>query len=599
MFFASSPSPRYSQGNTLEDQPNIVTTVSTNTEESSKVENVETSLDDTTQNNDGSKDADGGAAEDQSQSSKEDSKTTASTRTTHKRNSPTLDAMTMSGSGTSSPTQMSEANRTIADSENQHHDEQDEDAANDDTNADDDGKASWESGVSNLSASSFITVKFLVSNNMAGSIIGRAGETINELQLQSSSRIKLGQSGDYYPGTSERACLVHGSLDNVKKAATLLLQKLYDLQLQQIETQLGRQSLHENTKEGDDDGEDDGEDDGDNNATKDESAANVDEQEETPPTSISFSVRLLIPSASCGMLIGRSGTNIKKIKETSQVASIRLASKADGNSNMHFSSESMAITATSERILTITGNELNSCLSCAFLILDGFARHPDICRYANNTTSYSKIPSTYHTHYNPNQMGYPVRTSSGGSIPSMSQHRGGRSNSYIPVHHSQNSSNRMQSSDSFIPGTDGRRNQQQMYQNVPHVNAPLTQVPAGAQPPHMYNAVPGTSRQRQNAAATQDIQKPLYSETLSISDSMIGAILGKRGQTLNYLQNKSGTKIKISQRGDYIPGTNNRIVTVSGPNSQSVATAKNLIHQQLARNSQDRTVSNALPQDGS
>ena len=73
---------------------------------------------------------------------------------------------------------------------------------------------------------------------------------------------------------------------------------------------------------------------------------------------------------------------------------------------------------------------------------------------------------------------------------------------------------------------------------------------------------------------------------------MVGAILGKRGQTLIDLESQSGTKIKISQRGQFIPGTNNRIVTISGPNDDSITLAKSLIRQQLARSAQqDRIIS--------
>ena len=575
------------QSSTSKNQTEIDPAISMIADECQNVENVENESE--VKDDIVTEDADG-VGEYNSDCSKEESNTSAST--TLKRSSPTLDGMSSSGSGAYSPTQ-SVTNPSVTGNENQPNNEQDDDDDEDETNnTEDDGKASWESGTSNLSSSSFITVKLLVSNNMAGSIIGRAGETISDLQMQSSSRIKLGQSGDYYPGTSERTCLVHGHLENVKQATTLLLQKLYDLQLQQIETQLGRQTQNEDATDNDDIA-----------TNEDPLSSDVTDQEDNHPTNISFSVRLLIPSASCGMLIGRNGNNIKKMKETSQVTSIRLASKEpDSNTNTHFSSESMAIAATSERILTISGNELNACISCTFLILDGFARHPDICRYANNTTSYSKITSSFHASFNPNQMGYSMRSSSAGrSMPVMNQHRGGgRQTSYMNVHHAQNPQ-RMRSSDSFIPGNDGRRNQQQTYQNNHHLNSPLAQVPSRVQPHHMYGtSVPGNSRQRQNTAtSTQDIQNQMYTEKMSISDAMIGAILGKRGNTLNYLQNKSGTKIKISQRGEFVPGTNNRIVTISGPTNQNVSNAKNLIHQQLARNTQDRMGSSTITGDES
>ena len=51
---------------------------------------------------------------------------------------------------------------------------------------------------------------------------------------------------------------------------------------------------------------------------------------------------------------------------------------------------------------------------------------------------------------------------------------------------------------------------------------------------------------------------------MSIPDSLIGAILGRGGSTLNELQSSTNTRIRISQRGVYVPGTTNRVVTIQG-----------------------------------
>ncbi len=463
-----------------------------------------------------------------------------------------------SPTGETSNTTVSASSSNVTAPENYIHDDQDQqhDVKIDPSGAEDEeSKATWETGILDASASSFITIKLLVSNNMAGSIIGRSGETISELQEQSSARVKLGQTGDYYPGTSERACLVHGSLDNVKKAATLILSKLYDVQTQQVESQL--------------------------------QAVNSNDTTEDSSTNLSFSVRVLIPTASCGMLIGRNGTSIKKIKDTSCVNSIRLSSKEHSNANMHYSSESMAISATSERILTISGNELNSCISCVFLILEGFARHPDVCRYVNNTTSYSKVTSSYNDHYG---SGYHARSSSGG-VSSIPQNRGPRTGSaYISGHHPHNVQ-RMQRPAS----DDRRRHQQQTYRNTSGGGVKLANTPH-SQPSSPFTSSPSGSRLSQNI----DPQQQLQTVKISISDTMVGAILGKRGQTLIHLEDQSGTKIKISQRGEFIPGTQNRIVTISGPSSESIASAKSLIRQQLARNTHhDRIASTSTPENQS
>ena len=39
---------------------------------------------------------------------------------------------------------------------------------------------------------------------------------------------------------------------------------------------------------------------------------------------------------------------------------------------------------------------------------------------------------------------------------------------------------------------------------------------------------------------------------------MVGVMLGKGGSTVIDMQNITGARIQVSQRGEYVPGTNNR-----------------------------------------
>uniref|UniRef100_A0A7S1BMC0 K Homology domain-containing protein n=1 Tax=Corethron hystrix TaxID=216773 RepID=A0A7S1BMC0_9STRA len=73
------------------------------------------------------------------------------------------------------------------------------------------------------------TLKVLLSNNLAGSIIGRNGQSISDLQARSGCRIKLSQSGDTFPGTGERVCLIQGEgVNAVREAVALVLAKVRD-----------------------------------------------------------------------------------------------------------------------------------------------------------------------------------------------------------------------------------------------------------------------------------------------------------------------------------------------------------------------------------
>lgn len=68
--------------------------------------------------------------------------------------------------------------------------------------------------------------------------------------------------------------------------------------------------------------------------------------------------------------------------------------------------------------------------------------------------------------------------------------------------------------------------------------------------------------------------------SFQVPENVIGLILGPHGRSIVDLQATSGTVIQASQKGVYAPGTQNRLVTITGPpvNVQWVA---NLIEQRV------------------
>ena len=472
-------------------------------------------------------------------------------------------------------------------------------------------------------------IKLLVSNNMAGSIIGRSGQTISELQAQSSTRIKLSQTGDYFPGTQDRVCLVQGQANDVKKATSLLLSRLYALQQQHYFQQVSSQQELQNP-----------------GAAPDHLLG--------VSTSFSFVVRILVPSPSCGMIIGKGGTNIKQMVDTTGVSSVRLSPKEGPDVNADSSGTSAALaSATSERVVTITGPDLNSCIMCIFMILDGMTSHPDICRYANMTTSYSRVMSVGHAYDAPgagatlagppgSQESLPRASGSGlwdsGFIqqphpdlgldlqgarsfdttpPSPSIHRSMSGPCTLPSGFAQSpssphfrpqesmppyspmlgghvdlSAGAYQPSPARIPRSQsnsylqfaGGRPSPLMGMNAPRL-APST---ASASAPDLLALqfqeslrMSDTHRSMMESAPFAPGAHPGFTVQVAIPDSLIGSILGRGGQTLNELQMQSNTRIRISQRGEYVPGTKNRIVTIRGPTAQSVTMAQFLMSQRM------------------
>eukprot|EP00536_Pseudo-nitzschia_multiseries_P014748 jgi/Psemu1/327650/estExt_fgenesh1_pg.C_7630003 len=457
------------------------------------------------------------------------------------------------------------------------------------------------------SAASFQSaIKLMVSNNVAGSIIGRAGQTISELQTQSSARIKLSQTGDYYPGTQDRVCLVQGQLGTVKHAVKLLLERFYMLQEQQHTQHLAWQPRKgTNTASGFD-----------------------------------FVVRLLVPSSSCGMIIGKGGANIKHMEETSGVSSVRLSPKEGIDQTAH---PSAAIgSGTQERVVTLTGPTLESCISCLYIVIECMSTNHEICRYTNMTTSYSRhvTPGTY----TPLQTGRPMHAVPAGTGEWDSQGPYGqfmikRSTSQPDLSHMSIDQRRSQSrvpSETF----SGSVSQQQIGQreatvqqqfNPPFIDfqqgynsdmAPMLgaqdRVQRSNNPiPQVYLLGSSTATQldhasMQSSSSAPDLLALQFQDTLRMStsqtgqsdyshfapqlpqpaqpgytaqvlvpDNLIGSILGRGGSTLNELQKHSNTRIRISQRGEYVPGTRNRIVTIRGQTAHSVNVAQFMMNQRM------------------
>eukprot|EP00977_Amphora_coffeiformis_P024174 scaffold15108_cov180-Amphora_coffeaeformis.AAC.50 len=437
-------------------------------------------------------------------------------------------------------------------------------------------------------------MKLLVSNNVAGSIIGRQGQTISELQTKSSTRIKLSQTGDYYPGTQDRVCLVQGEPANVKVALQLLLERTYMLQEHQHSQHVAWQ---------------------------------LQRQQDSETQAFDFVVRLLVPSSSCGMIIGKSGSNIKFLEETTGVTSVRLSPKESGEQGF---AAAAIVAATAERVLTVTGPGLESCVACLHQIVDGMTSHPDICRYTNMTTSYSRIMQ-------PETIGFPPGAPRPVlvSVPPISpRHVGGPPQiwdgmsgpSYGGPAHSSQIPRRVTSSPDIHglmlgqrqdPSVDRLAGYNQAMGMHGHFSpiAPIPVEPLNPSGPGMPRipSVEGIHPNMSHSSSAPDLLAYQLEHSMHLSshppspvgadylvpvqptcvgpnqfqaqvlipDSMIGSILGRGGRTLTDLQAMTGTRIRISQRGEFLPGTRDRIVTIRGPTGHSVWQCQMMMSQRI------------------
>ncbi|KAL4621599.1 hypothetical protein ACB092_06G240500 [Castanea dentata] len=71
------------------------------------------------------------------------------------------------------------------------------------------------------------------------------------------------------------------------------------------------------------------------------------------------------------------------------------------------------------------------------------------------------------------------------------------------------------------------------------------------------------------------------SVTIGVADGHIGLVVGRGGRTIMEISQVSGARIKISDRGDFMSGTSDRKVTITG-SQRAIRAAESMIMQKVA-----------------
>lgn len=177
-----------------------------------------------------------------------------------------------------------------------------------------------------------VVSKVLVSNSTAGSVIGKAGSNIEQLQRSSGARIQLSRTGEFYPGTSDRVLLLSGTLHSVLTAIFLILEKVAR--------------------------------DGPGNKGASSGRAKKEEAAEAM-------VKLALSRRLCGLLIGHKGQTIRDFI-------------SDSGSMIHVQSLSELTANDSERTIAI-GGARDQVLRAVALILNTLTMHEQYAAYMEST----------------------------------------------------------------------------------------------------------------------------------------------------------------------------------------------------------------------
>lgn len=193
------------------------------------------------------------------------------------------------------------------------------------------------------SRSDRLSLKFLVSNGQAGTLIGTGGAAIRELIEVTGARVTVSNITDVYPGTSERIVLINGNWTCVNAAQSLLWEML------------GSNSQAN----------------GDKTVVWSPRAAQEAQGEfaDVPVTG-----KITIAAGAGGLVLGRGGATFKTIAEESG-AKLQMSSK----------DEAMF---TQERIITVSGT-VETCSHAVSQIVNKLAEDLELAQYVNRGTAYT------------------------------------------------------------------------------------------------------------------------------------------------------------------------------------------------------------------
>ncbi|XP_062266316.1 poly(rC)-binding protein 4 isoform X2 [Platichthys flesus] len=301
-----------------------------------------------------------------------------------------------------------------------------------------------------------LTLRLLMHGKEVGSIIGKKGETVKRIREESSARINISEGS-----CPERIITITGPTDCVFRAFTMITFKLEE----------------------------------------DLSAlvANGTVTSKPPVT-----LRLVIPASQCGSLIGKGGSKIKEIRETTG-AQVQVAGDLLPNST--------------EREVSISGSQ-DAIIQCVKLICTVILESPP----KGATIPYRPSPTPGPVLMAGNQV-YEASDFSSHPLFSVSQ---------------------------------GGVDLQQTYAVQSHYGVPHSEL---AKLHQLSMQQQGLAPISQSAAQGLEASCQTTSQELLIPNDLIGSIIGRQGTKINEIRQVSGAQIKI---GSQLDSTSDRHVTITG-----------------------------------
>ncbi|XP_012155483.1 poly(rC)-binding protein 3 isoform X5 [Ceratitis capitata] len=313
-----------------------------------------------------------------------------------------------------------------------------------------------------------LTIRLIMQGKEVGSIIGKKGEIVNRFREESGAKINISDGS-----CPERIVTVSGTTSSIFSAFTLITKKFEEWCSQFSDVgKVGKTQIP---------------------------------------------IRLIVPASQCGSLIGKSGSKIKEIRQTTG-CSIQVASEMLPNST--------------ERAVTLSGTaeQITQCIyQICLVMLESPPR--------GATIPYRPKP----------QVSGPVILANGQAYTIQGNYA--------------------------VPAQEVAKNP--LASLAALGLAGITPTNTGGLNPTALAALAGSQLRTANTSRTQQQQ-----HEMTVSNDLIGCIIGKGGTKIAEIRQISGAMIRISNCEEREGGNTDRTITISG-NPDSVALAQYLINMSV------------------
>ncbi|XP_051865998.1 poly(rC)-binding protein 3 isoform X4 [Pristis pectinata] len=326
-----------------------------------------------------------------------------------------------------------------------------------------------------------LTIRLLMHGKEVGSIIGKKGETVKKMREESGARINISEGN-----CPERIVTITGPTDAIFKAFAMIAFKF--------------------------------EEDIDNSMSNSTATSK-------PPVTL----RLVVPASQCGSLIGKGGSKIKEIRESTG-AQVQVAGDMLPNST--------------ERAVTISGMP-DAIIQCVKQICVVMLESPP---------KGATIP------YRPKPASAPVIFAGGQAYTIQGQYA-------IP-----------HPDDACLLSADYKAALASTLWRSPQLAHPSSQLKESAwRPESLREKMELKNCNEDSGTWGLDANTPASTHELAIPNDLIGCIIGRQGSKINEIRQMSGAQIKIANAAE---GSTERQITITG-SPANISLAQYLINARL------------------